>query len=440
MSESTSRDVRAAISAAAELFFGRPVAIEERVYQALAVQTNMFGAPHEQHVWRQLCLVVPSMATLHDLINRDFDFAAPASGWPSRPRRLLEWASYSFNPTWWTKTFVRLFGVRTLEFGKHEYTETARAIIGTGFLTVENLLSSILESGQYSSKSGKRHINAVAKRLAEARGVITAKTWDEDFERFTVEIANTFRYLAACDGSLGQQQFLLSLDRNRVSLRPFGSFGAYQFSDLRLTDGSLWVARSNVLQPSTAFSLDALEELEDLINSSANEAAFQRFFEHHDEFLLALGEYTRLHPQLILHEDGGERLVPDFFLERIDSDSCDICDLKLPSAELVRNQRHRQRFRDTIMEGVAQLVTYRDWFDDRAHREQFRSQYGLTAFRPRVVLVIGRRRSFYDDVERMRLESLLPACVQLKTYDDIVARARQWRFLAARETSGITSA
>jgi hypothetical protein len=89
------------------------------------------------------------------------------------------------------------------------------------------------------------------------------------------------------------------------------------------------------------------------------------------------------------------------------------------------------------MEGVAQLMTYRDWFDDRRNRERFRSAYGLTAFRPRVVLVIGRRRSFYDDIERMRLESMLPSGVQLKTYDDIVARARQWRLLASRTQGAV---
>jgi hypothetical protein len=421
------RLMREAIDATAEAFFGTRVTIEERVYQALAVETKMFSAPHEAHVWRQLFKVVPSMSTLHELLGTD----PIATGWPARTRAALEWAPRVHHPTWWMPTFVRLFGIRKF-YEQHDYTPTARTVIATRELTVERLVESILESGQSSRASRRRHTNVIVRRLAEARGLSDAKYWNDDIERFTADVATMFRRLRAYDSSLGEQQFVVSMDGARVRLDPFGSFGAYRFSDLQLTDGSLWVARSNVLQPSTTFSPDAIHELEDLINSSASEATFQRFFEHHDEFLLALGEYARIHPQLILHEDGGGGLIPDFFLERIDSDMSDICDLKLPSSELVRQQHHRQRFRDAVMEGVAQLTTYRDWFDDRQHREQFRATYGLTAFRPRVVLVIGRRRSFEDDIERIRLESALPGFVQLKTYDDIVARARQWRLLASR--------
>jgi hypothetical protein len=429
-------DIRAAIKAAADTFFGRTIYVEERVYQAFMVATNMYGAPHETHIWRQLCLVMPSMSTLHDMINSDFDYTAHGSGWPLRPFKILDSTTYVQHPTWWMPTFLRIFGVRRGEDEKHEYTAAALEVILTGRLTVDNLVLSLLECGQYSVRFGRRNVNAVTRRLADASGVSSVKKWNKEIEDFTNDVATAFRRLRACDSSLGDQQFVLSLDGKRAQLTPFGSFGAYQFHDLRLSDGSLWVARSNVLQPSSTFAPEALAELEDLISSSAGEAAFQRFFERHDEFLLTLGEYVKIHPQLILHEDNGDRLVPDFFLERIDDDNCDICDLKLPSAELVRKQHHRHRFRDAVMEGVAQLLTYRDWFDESSHREKFRSRYRLSAFRPRVVLVIGRRRSFYDDIDRIRLESSLPACVQLKTYDDIVARARQWRLLADRTKSG----
>jgi hypothetical protein len=431
MSQSARNRVRGAINAAAETFFGTAVAIEERVFQAFMVQTNFSGAPHEGHVWRQLTRVVPSMSALHDMLNADIVM----EGWPENPRALTEWTAYSHEAKWWLPMFGRLFGVRTLDWGSRQYTAAAQSVIATKVLTVDQLVQSILECGQYTTTSrSARKTNVVTRRLAEASGLGKVKRWSDDVDRFTQQVASTFQRLRAADGSLGEQQFLLSLDGARVRLKPFGVFGAYQFSDLHLPDGSLWVARSNVIQPSTTFSADALEELEDLIASEAGEATFQRFFERHDEFLLALGEYARIHSQLILHEDGGERLIPDFFLERIDSDMSDICDLKLPSTELVRQQRHRHRFRDAVMEGVAQLMTYRDWFDDRQHRELFRATYGLTAFRPRVVLVIGRRTSFEDDIERMRLESALPGFVQLKTYDDIVARARQWRLLATRDT------
>lgn len=244
------------------------------------------------------------------------------------------------------------------------------------------------------------------------------------------KLSERFDAIYAVDPSAGRQQFILYHDGRNYRIRPFGSWGAYQLQEQPLPDGSLWVARTNLIQPLQLFTSEAIEELESLINSDARESEFQSFFELHPEFLLALGDYKALHPQLILHEDDGGKLIPDFFLEKINSDLCDICDLKRPTAELIRHQRHRVRFRDAIHEAVAQLDHYRDWFEDRTNREAFKRQYGLSPYRPKVVVVIGRQLNFYDDIQRIKLESELPAWVSLKTYDDIVAKARQWKYLA----------
>jgi antiviral defense system Shedu protein SduA len=146
---------------------------------------------------------------------------------------------------------------------------------------------------------------------------------------------------------------------------------------------------------------------------------------------LSLGNYAALHPQIVLHEDGGSRLIPDFFLEKMNSDFCDICDLKRPAQDLVRHQRHRTRFRDAVMEGIAQLAIYRDWFESSQNRKDFHSRYGLKGYRPSVVLIVGRRQSYYDEVERIRLESSIPGWLRLVTYDEVVDKARQWRRFAA---------
>ena len=75
------------------------------------------------------------------------------------------------------------------------------------------------------------------------------------------------------------------------------AFGAHQIGEAPLKDGQLWVARSNVLQPVSAFGQDSLALLEDLINSDAKEAEFQNFFENHPEFITALGPYSKIHSQ-----------------------------------------------------------------------------------------------------------------------------------------------
>lgn len=211
--------------------------------------------------------------------------------------------------------------------------------------------------------------------------------------------------------------------------------GGYQLQESPLPDGTLWVARGNLVQPLERFTPAAIEELEALINSDASEGRFHDFFENHPEFLLTLGDYKAMHPQLVLHEDDGGKLIPDFFLEKLTSDFCNICDLKKPTRDLIRHQRHRARFRDAVYEAIAQLQAYRDWFEDRRNRELFRSRYGLSAYRPRVVVIIGRRQSYSTEVERIRIESALPPWVSLSTYDDVVARARHWATLGAANSS-----
>ena len=110
------------------------------------------------------------------------------------------------------------------------------------------------------------------------------------------------------------------------------------------------------MQPPTRFATEALDELEYLINSSSKEEAFQKFFEVNPEFLLALGDYRSIHSQLVLHEDDGRRLVPDFFLEKMAGRFADIVDLKRANVELVRLQRNRVRFRDAVQEPFPNLM------------------------------------------------------------------------------------
>ncbi len=249
---------------------------------------------------------------------------------------------------------------------------------------------------------------------------------------FNNRLVKRLEFIAAIDPSSNEQQFILFYDGHKYRIRPFAAWNANVIQDSSTRDNSLLIARSNVIEPLNRFSDQSISFLEDLINSDAAEREFQNFFERYPEYILSLGNYAKLHPQLILHEEGGKRLIPDLFLEKINSDFCDICDLKRPTAELIRNQKNRIRFRDAVMAGVAQLDHYRNWFEDRSNRAKFKSQYGLSAYRPKVVIIIGRRHSYYDDIQRIKVESTLNKWVELKTYDDIMDKARQWREFARK--------
>jgi len=418
--------VRQKIRDSAESLFGRNIDIEERAYQVLEVTAKKGGTPHETHIWASLAKALPAIGLLYEQIGFNPPRISPP--WPKSLRR-LNLSDPAIHYLEWSRALRSVFCVAKSYTQKQLLTEAGKEVKATGLLGINSLAIGILESTPRRTIGRTRHTNLVLQYLARGTGIIQDKYWDDIINDFSQKAILLFKALSKCDESYEEQQFLIGHDGRRFYIRPFGTFGAYQFAESPLPDGSLWVARSNVIQPSTRFSSDAIAWLEDLMNSSAPENDFQRFFEANPEFLLALGNYRGIHPQLILHEDDGGRLIPDFFLEKINSDFCDICDLKKPTADLIRRQHHRGRFRDAVMEGIAQLNFYRDWFEDSNRRKSFFNTYGLNAYRPRVILIIGRRQSYYDEVERIRFESNLPNWIELKTYDDVVERARQWRTL-----------
>lgn len=332
----------------------------------------------------------------------------------------------------------------------------ASEIIESGYMSPEDLLIGSLEAGsnadchdwrpylpaEHRGYEGKPYPNPVAQLLFTLAGIerwyyddyavdrFDLRQWQHEFAQ---EFSHSIRRWRITEPNCGDQQFLLFHDGRQYRVRPFGVWGVQRLSDLPSPVDGIWISRGNVLQPVSRFQESSMEEIEYLINTGSPEKEFQHFFERNPEFLLVLGNYQGLHPQLILHEDSGERLIPDFFLERIDSDMCDICDLKRPTAALVRRQERRERFGDVVMEGVAQLERYRNWFEDSQHRSVFRRKYGLTAYRPRVVLIIGRRADFFSEVERLRLAGLLSSHVDVRTYDDVLTVVRAWRrFLEGR--------
>lgn len=416
---------RAAIRQAAERFFRRSLTIDERVFRALGVVTKKRrDAPLSWHVWWSIYSATPGLARMYDRLGAD----------PRPPRKLYALESDNLGEDLdWSRTFAQSFLVRTSRL-EGELVPAAQEIQFHGHLSIEGLAVGLLQSGAIGPVNGwtgreSRLTNPIVRRLLAGSNGRTRdfREWGESAERLTARASELTRHALAVDESFGDQQFLLFYEGDQIRLRPFGSSGAQRLSDGPLRDGSLWIARSNALEPLERFGDEALLELESLISANAPELAFQRFFELNPLLLTTLGPWKSMHAQLVLHREGDGSLIPDMFLERLDSNFCDILDLKRPTAELVRRQKNRVRFRDAVMEGVAQLREYRDWFESPQNRSDFRERYGLDAYRPKAAIVIGRRTSYYDEVERIRLESGLPEWVELRTYDDVLAGVQRWR-------------
>jgi hypothetical protein len=438
MEKDLMKQIRAAIEEQARIFFSQPVEIEERTFQALEC-TDVPSYDGD------LGLVAPSSLALlaralveHPSIGQAIEECGVSLSHTDLPR-ISRIKSPDFDPHSWFMQFEAWF----LHIDRPAWrpTHAYRKVQKERRLSVVDAILGCLQSRYLDDRRGRRGDGCVStndvvglfarKINAEFDGDPRGRACNETaIDHFCSKLSRRLNAVYAVDPSAGSQQFILYSDGRNYRIRPFGSWGTFQLQDSPLPDGSLWVARTNVLQPLHRFTPDAIDELEGLVNRNASERSFQAFFECHPEFSVTLGDYKAMHPQLVLHEDQGGRLIPDFFLEKLTSDFCDICDLKRPTAELVNLQRHRVRFRDAIQEAIAQLAHYRDWFEDRAHREAFKSRFGLQAYRPRVVLVVGRSLCFYDEIQRMRLEAGLPSWVTLRTYDEVVAKARLWARLA----------
>ncbi|HKC62526.1 MAG TPA: Shedu anti-phage system protein SduA domain-containing protein, partial [Pyrinomonadaceae bacterium] len=70
-----------------------------------------------------------------------------------------------------------------------------------------------------------------------------------------------------------------------------------------------------------------------------------------------------------------------------------------------------------------QLREYRDFFEDKENRKIFHKKYGVNAYRPKIVVIIGRSQDFYNEIERKRIADEY-SHLEVITYDEILNRAR----------------
>ncbi len=167
-----------------------------------------------------------------------------------------------------------------------------------------------------------------------------------------------------------------------------------------------------------------MQEFEELINSSqTREGDIHRFLEEHPKFLLG-HEYRQLHSKILLERERDGPLIPDFMLQPFDTELCDLLELKLPHEPLIVGPSNRRRFSGAVHEAVAQLRTYRDYFEDKDRREEILRHYNIKAYRPRMTVVIGRTAVMDSFEYRKIIEGQKE--VKIMTYDELLARSKRF--------------
>lgn len=297
-------------------------------------------------------------------------------------------------------------------------------VASTRLLTEVDLFAGALEAGRGALFASKV-VKALLRPLDLVAANIVAPAGDALLDRMVKEI----RQLGSVDPSHAQQQFILFLDEDgNFRIRPFGATALGRLAESRLPEGP-FIFRGGSLQPLEArseFDLGVIAEFESLVNSAkTSERDYQVFFERNPYFLSGL-EYGRIHPHPILYKDDGRALIPDFFLEKMDGGWEGILDLKRSDKPLVIRKLNRTYFAQWVQEAISQLKFYREWFDGSKNRRAIERQLGLprAVFRPKIVLVAGRKHHFQSEVERVRLMEDQGHDFTLWTYDDLLGRAK----------------
>jgi hypothetical protein len=211
----------------------------------------------------------------------------------------------------------------------------------------------------------------------------------------------------------------VTLDGNQPRLISIRTDGTVRYLDsYTQSHAFLYVARLSAYGWKSA-----VDELEALINDAGvSESRLQSFFEENPDFLCG-NMYEEARPHIVLQRIEKGSLIPDFALKPYNEGAlCDLLELKLPSAKLVVGKNDRRRLSAAVMEAVAQLGEYRDYFELPENRNAVEEAYGLRFFRPRMMVVIGKR-SEYLDYELRKAEAHLPN-LTITTYDDLIERAR----------------
>ena len=314
---------------------------------------------------------------------------------------------------------------------------TAVNILKRGLLEETDILVSSLEAsfaGSEPNEFGGVLLKAAGiKEPSRVRGYSTRidSQW-EQCDKYLKKLLLHVKQLSIADPSHAQIQFVLYEDHERrIRLRPFGTTGI-SLLDISppVEEGAEYIYRGGIFQPISTlypeFSNNLLELFENLLNSNnSSEADFQRFFEKYP-FLVTGLDFKRAHPQPILYMDEGKKLIPDFFLEKLDSGWDAILDIKRPYDEMVSRRPNRIYFKQHIHNAISQLRYYREWFDSPLNRKSFEESYGIRTFRPKMIIVIGRSHHFRNDIERIRLMEGLPSRLDLWTYDDLYNRAKRY--------------
>lgn len=184
------------------------------------------------------------------------------------------------------------------------------------------------------------------------------------------------------------------------------------------------ITLDQVVDSSLYFNAHEVEEFESLLNKpNLREEEIQRFFSEHPKFL-SIMDYDEVRPQISLIDESGTKLVPDFFLKPIGKNLWEILDIKLPTAKLVAGSPNRKGLSHCVHRGNAQLMNYAKFFDKSRNREKLFRATGIDCFKPRLTLLIGKKKNVDEKCWNQIIEQERPF-VNIVGFDELLDKIKR---------------
>lgn len=221
-------------------------------------------------------------------------------------------------------------------------------------------------------------------------------------------------------------EFVIQVDGDRLTCVPYHAGALFDIEAPGQRE--LLVGRPAIVARQAGAVLrteaDAFEEL--INRSRVKELEIQKFLDSHPSFLRGLG-YQNVYSQVVLAREDGSSLRPDYILEPVAGDWCDVVDIKLPYVRTTVGRSDRRALAAAVHEAAAQLREYRAYFEDPKHRRHVLERYGLRVYRPRMIVIIGRDVTELSDAELRRAMTAYED-LTIVTFDKL-ARVAQTRLL-----------
>ncbi len=171
------------------------------------------------------------------------------------------------------------------------------------------------------------------------------------------------------------------------------------------------------------------------IDKSDKEKDYQNFFENNPITLEAVG-YSEYIPHPEVFDSSGGKHIPDFIAQKT-TGAWEILELKTPETKLNTNKGRRNKFYAETDSCISQVLDYIDCFEQESTLGQLKSKYGFDFHKkPRAILIAGVNER-YDKQLSHNLLQQRGGCVEIVTYDEVLAALESLRLKYHSQQEGV---